>query len=457
VLDFGLARFAQEGEADAGSVTDPSLVLGTPDYLAPEQARNSSDVDGRTDLYSLGCTFYFLLTGRVPFPGRTPFEKLIAHSEAEPAPLDRERPGLPREVESIVRKLMAKRREDRYQTPAELATLLAPFARQATTAGDLIPEAIPVADKVPLAETVAMPAQAEATETPLGSELQFAGDTEPQSPRRAAQRPRRHHQKANNHRKLIVAGLIGGGLLVAAILVGMALRGDRSAGSTPDDGKGLVADKQRPDGVTRPRPDTIPKKNPIAKEGDRERTVLFVLPERYWHNDLAPARAVLIEAGHRVVLSSTANRVYPSQGSGRDPSEGLDVERRLGSSIRGGDFDAIVFVGGDMANLRGNRDAWRVVEEARSSKKIVAAICAGQQVLIDAGVLAGKTAAHSPDRLRFYGEADGINWDYQRRVVTALRTDMNGVPLESPIITAAGPTDSREFGDKLVFALARMP
>src|SRR5262249_57128117 len=79
ILDFGLARLAREREA--GSVTPAPQgitlageVLGTPDYLAPEQARNSHDVDTRADLYALGCTAYFLLTGAVPFPAATTFD-----------------------------------------------------------------------------------------------------------------------------------------------------------------------------------------------------------------------------------------------------------------------------------------------------------------------------------------------------------------------------------------------
>jgi putative intracellular protease/amidase len=291
---------------------------------------------------------------------------------------------------------------------------------------------------MPLAETVALPSPVEAGETQPLAPIRLTADTEPIPSRRPAKRARRSTPK-NDHRKVIIGALLGGVLLVAALLTGKALRGDRSSSTIPDDGKGQIVAKQRP----------------AARTGGRERTVLFVLPERYWYNDFIPARDALTSEGHRVVTCSTVDRALPVDGSGGE--EEIVIERRLGPNVRGGEFDAIVFVGGDMSNMRGNREAWRVIEEARAAKKVIGAICAGQQVLIDAGTLNGKWAAHSPDRERFYGTAEGINWERQKAVVVALRTNANGVPLESPIITARGPRDSQEFGEKLAFALARNP
>jgi eukaryotic-like serine/threonine-protein kinase len=86
-------------------------------------------VDIRADVYSLGCTLYHLLTGQVPFPGVTLAEIILQHQLEDPAPIDKWRPGIPPEVQAILRKLMAKRPEDRYQGPAEVVEALAPFAR----------------------------------------------------------------------------------------------------------------------------------------------------------------------------------------------------------------------------------------------------------------------------------------------------------------------------------------
>ena len=114
---------AQAGEA-ADTLTRNGVVMGTPDYIAAEQAANPHDADVRADLYSLGCTLYFLLSGSVPFPGGTPVEKLFRHRGEEPEPIEQRCPGLPAPVAAIVRKLMAKSPEDRFQTPGELARSL---------------------------------------------------------------------------------------------------------------------------------------------------------------------------------------------------------------------------------------------------------------------------------------------------------------------------------------------
>jgi serine/threonine-protein kinase len=99
--------------------------MGTPDYISPEQARQSHEVDIRTDVYSLGCTLYYLLSGRPPFPGGSLGEKLVKHQLGEPAPVERLRPEVPAGVAGVVRKMMAKDVRDRYQTPGEVAEVLA--------------------------------------------------------------------------------------------------------------------------------------------------------------------------------------------------------------------------------------------------------------------------------------------------------------------------------------------
>jgi serine/threonine protein kinase len=129
VLDFGLARLGDTGERTSGTTeTQNHTVMGTPDYLSPEQVRNLHLVDIRSDLYSLGCTFYYLLAGTVPFPGGTTLEKLIRQTKEEPAPLEQLRPDIPLEVADIALCLMAKEPAHRYQTPAELVAALTPFA-----------------------------------------------------------------------------------------------------------------------------------------------------------------------------------------------------------------------------------------------------------------------------------------------------------------------------------------
>jgi serine/threonine-protein kinase len=98
--------------------------MGTPDFMAPEQADDAQRVDTRSDLYSLGCTFYYILTANLPFPGGNRLEKLLRHRTEEPPAPSKLRREIPAKVDAILRKLMAKRPEDRYQKPAELAEAL---------------------------------------------------------------------------------------------------------------------------------------------------------------------------------------------------------------------------------------------------------------------------------------------------------------------------------------------
>jgi serine/threonine protein kinase/tetratricopeptide (TPR) repeat protein len=133
VLDLGLARLKQPDASNPtwAELTQTGVVMGTPAFLAPEQARDSRRVDIRSDIYSLGCTFYYLLTGRLPFTGAGMAEIVVQHQLDEPEPIEKIRSDVPAGVASVLRKIMAKRPEDRYQTPAEVAAALAPFCRPA--------------------------------------------------------------------------------------------------------------------------------------------------------------------------------------------------------------------------------------------------------------------------------------------------------------------------------------
>jgi WD40 repeat protein len=128
VLDFGLAALTAERTSGVGGLTDDNLVMGTPDYMAPEQAENARAADIRADVYSLGCTLYYLLTGSVPYPAPTPLLKILAHRDQPPPSLRRARPDVPPELASVLARMLAKKPDQRYQTPGEVATALEPFA-----------------------------------------------------------------------------------------------------------------------------------------------------------------------------------------------------------------------------------------------------------------------------------------------------------------------------------------
>jgi serine/threonine-protein kinase len=125
ILDLGLALLTfPDAEGGALELTQKGFVMGSADYLAPEQSFNSHTVDHRADLYSLGCTFYHLLTGKVPFPGGTSMDKILRHRLNEPEPIVSHRRGIPPRVAEVIRRLMAKLPEKRFQHAAELADVM---------------------------------------------------------------------------------------------------------------------------------------------------------------------------------------------------------------------------------------------------------------------------------------------------------------------------------------------
>jgi len=130
VLDLGLAMLTvgrMPGGDDAHRVTQDGFVLGTPDFLAPEQAQNPMGVDIRADIYALGATLYFLLTGKPPFDGANPTEKLLKHVTAPAPSVMALRPDVPPQLDGILRWMMAKQPHERPQTPSQVAMTLLPF------------------------------------------------------------------------------------------------------------------------------------------------------------------------------------------------------------------------------------------------------------------------------------------------------------------------------------------
>jgi hypothetical protein len=120
LLDLGLAR-RMCGPREAAAERE---LAGTPDFMAPELSDDPAGADVRSDLYSLGCTFYFLLTGQVPFPGKSWTEKILRHQLDVPTWVKELRPEVPEEVAAIVHRLLAKDAADRFATPADVVAAL---------------------------------------------------------------------------------------------------------------------------------------------------------------------------------------------------------------------------------------------------------------------------------------------------------------------------------------------
>lgn len=140
ILDMGLARLASE-TVEAGHLTHTGQVLGTPDYISPEQARDTKSADIRSDIYSLGCALFRLLTGKVPFTGANVMEKLMARALGDAPPVTSLRADVPAALEAVLRKMMVREPVQRYQSPGEVAAALAPFCTASEGARAAKPQA----------------------------------------------------------------------------------------------------------------------------------------------------------------------------------------------------------------------------------------------------------------------------------------------------------------------------
>jgi formylglycine-generating enzyme required for sulfatase activity/serine/threonine protein kinase len=148
VLDFGLAKATREQPIE-GALTQEGQALGTPDYIAPEQILNAPNVDIRADIYSLGATLYFLLTGRAPFKAHSLYEIYQAHISRDAEPLNLARPEVPVELAKLVARMMAKEPDQRLQEPKEAAQSLKPFFSKVAST-----PAVPIAAEPPVKKSV---------------------------------------------------------------------------------------------------------------------------------------------------------------------------------------------------------------------------------------------------------------------------------------------------------------
>ena len=167
ISDMGLARIGWQGEApnDAGR----SRLLGTSEFLAPEQAMDSRSVDGRADIYSLGCTLYFLLTGKPPYPAATSSQRIAKHQTAAPPNIRESRNDCPPALAELAIRMMAKRPEDRIPSATELLSQL----NRITIGGDQRHAGPPLRRISPAGDTVSDGSLFEATlsDSSLGVEV----------------------------------------------------------------------------------------------------------------------------------------------------------------------------------------------------------------------------------------------------------------------------------------------
>jgi serine/threonine protein kinase len=207
VLDLGLARSWSDVSA-MGRLTATGQVLGTPDYMAPEQCEAAHTADIRADIYSLGCTLYHLLAATPPFGGAghgSWLEKMKAHLEIPCPPIRQWRPEVPEELVAVLDRMLAKNPADRFTIPAEVAAVLQPFTAGSDLARLLQPVTAPTQRALRVTQPRASPAPAQ---TPPAFQ-----ETPPPTTRRERLR------KLVTRRSVQIASLAGCGLLLAVALV----------------------------------------------------------------------------------------------------------------------------------------------------------------------------------------------------------------------------------------------
>jgi hypothetical protein len=285
VADLGLARLRESGRLTRTLTQDGSL-LGTPDYLAPEQAAAPHLADIRADIYSLGCTFYYLLVGHPPFPGGSYLEKVVWHQEREPEPIERHRADVPPRVARILRRMTAKRPEDRYQGPAEIVEALdatgrgpGPSRERRGSPGPVAPEVVPGREE---------PASAPPGRGPLASRWRFGA---------------------------WAAGLSG------ALVGGLLLVGNpRPAPTHPD-----PATPREPEGERRPPPGAVPDEPAVPGPGrDATDDVRQMIEREQYYKLSGPAGPRYFVVGKDVTLDRAT----------RD-GDALAITLKVGASPRG--------------------------------------------------------------------------------------------------------------------------
>ncbi len=155
ILDFGLAKATREEKVDS-ALTSVGQALGTPDFIAPEQILDAQSADIRADIYSLGGTLFYLLTGRPPFKANSLYDLYQAHISRDIDPLNLIRPEVPSELAALVAKMMAKDTKRRFQTPDEVARALTPFFKKGSATAN--PRALAPTEVAPPHKPIAPPA-----------------------------------------------------------------------------------------------------------------------------------------------------------------------------------------------------------------------------------------------------------------------------------------------------------
>ena len=418
ILDFGLARFAREVSApepggistndDSASLTTVGSVIGTPDYIAPEQVRDSRQADIRADIYSLGCTLYFLLTGRVPYPQGSVTQKLESHVDYQVPLLVKE--NVPPELSAIVARMMAKDPGERYQTPIDVAKALAVLAKPAKETSGGSPFIVADSPSGITTRVKAKPAARKRWSGPLW---------------------------------------VGAAALLACVFGFWQLQQPDAASDIAPVATSPVKTSEPP--VVSPRnlasatATNLPKASVATSKINSGKPVLIVVPNAgVWAEDYLPVRKLLEDNGVQVRVAAQWRGPCELSQAGAPPVM-PDVSL---SQVSPDDFSALVFVGGRCNEFKPGGSAAaesrRLIDNWVQVNKPLGAICLGQLALHSANVLKNKKVADSSWTRQQINDSQ-VQWVDQPVVETG------------HIITARGPLDAEPFARAILKAISRSP
>ena len=454
VLDFGLARAVQSpdgGPLADGGVTNPEMVVGTPDYLSPEQARNSTTVDIRSDVYSLGCTLYFLLTGRAPFTGENPLEKMIAHLKDDVPDPREHRSDVSPDVAAVVARMMSKSPAERPASPAAAAAELAPFARSVgPAAAGTVRKADPLEVNTPLpAAESAVPARTAIVVKRPSGELKF--EPAPRKKSKSSRRPRRPAESfMSRHRAWIIAGL-------AILIVGplLAVGAHRLSRTAPDDGPrgdaGVVAGDSPAgplnlvgDGPGHGDRSPSPPPGFAAPPAGQARVLIVLPPTKVWLPDVGILHREF-ETENRVTVETASISAGPTPPHPSSPPPLVDTPAMHDlADINPDDYHAVIFIGEGVDEYLPDgsaaADIRRIIDGFIEQRKPIGSLCVGIKVLGEHGYLDGRDVARCDPKLY---DRDGINW-------------LNQLPpavVSSPFITVGADIQAHDLAAVLMVTL----
>jgi serine/threonine protein kinase len=399
ILDFGLSRFARENTVDAplinpdnptatavASLTTAGMAIGTPDYIAPEQATDSRSSDIRADIYSLGCTFYFLLCGRPPFSQGTAAERIHAHLHTTPISIREIRPEIPEEIAAIISRMLAKDPQARYQKPSEVAQALAEFSKTRVV-----------------------------TETPKPDLAIFA---ELPNPTTALPSPAvKNTATAKPWSRLPMAMMIGSGTLLVLLL---AMLATSRLGSSKDK---LSVQKPSPPLVKALPVTPPPSVTPLILKNLR---VLFVVPfENFWYQDYAKVNTQLAAKGIQDITIASKKTGYCQPGQDmRGGTQAIHASLAL-DQVDPNRFDVAIVIGANplasteyIANDQQRQIVKNFVNELLLRKKWVLGICGGNAILAETGILRDRPAAWNQYIPQPILKNSGAKWNYKQPVVS---------------------------------------